>query len=637
MRRASSDSSSRTGVRARESSVMLPLHPSRHVPRLASFALSLLVVGAALSWSQREVPRPPTIAFDLDADGKLVTPAWPRTLVPIALPPAQPQDKLEARLAAFARHVEAARASVDPPLVAFGAEQLTAEIEAAIARIDDRAQVSVHIRDLDSGRVLFDYYGDTLLNPASNNKLLTSSAALDLLGPDYAFETRVLHVGDALILVGEGDPTIDGDALRLLAAEVAERVSVATVSQIIVDDSAFSPRTLGPGYSEDNWGPSYEAPSGASSLNFNTVEITVYPVRGSSKPAVKLEPDSSHVIVDNRARLAGKTALDIRSHQAGRDANTREDTREGTLTRVEIEGTLARGSRGYRVRRRVVDPGLFTGGAFALMLAEASQSEPLPVHIGVAPQLDEPESGSESQAELDAAASGDGDHQELPRMIGTADGQDITLVAMRRSPPLIDIVGGILTYSNNFMAEQLLRTLGWRMTGDPGDWDNGSEVVRGYWAALGNDPDALVFENGSGLSSVGRVTTIGLVDLMAVAARTHAQGARLIDVLPVAGVAGTLRTRLRRSAKRVRAKTGTLDGVSGLTGVITTEAGEPQVAFSILINVREADRVAADARRGIEDQIVMRVLDHIDGWEATRGTLILDLEPIAVRSGDADD
>jgi D-alanyl-D-alanine carboxypeptidase/D-alanyl-D-alanine-endopeptidase (penicillin-binding protein 4) len=232
--------------------------------------------------------------------------------------------------------------------------------------------------------------------------------------------------------------------------------------------------------------------------------------------------------------------------------------------------------------------------------------------------------------DVDIDVDGDGEALAFPVVLEQLDDRDVLLVARRHSPPLFEIVGGALAYSNNFTAEQILRTLGWRMTGDPGDWDNGSEVVRGYWVALGNDPDALIFENGSGLSALGRVTTSGLVDLMAIAGRTQSAGSSLLDALPVAGDAGTLRTRLRRSGKRVRAKTGTLDGVSGLTGVITTEAGVPQVAFSILINVHEDDRVRADTRRKIEDRIVMAVLEHIDGWAVTRGTLILDLEPLPV-------
>ncbi len=601
-----------------EPSVELPISPAvRHGPTLGLLVLALAAVWLGWWWHRLE-RHGPRLGDEL---GEPAPTRWGYVLIPDAPPAPTPADQLEARLSAFARHVEEIHASVDPPLVAFGAEALRADIEEVIARVDDRAQVSVHIRDLDSGRVLFDYYGSALLNPASNNKLLTTSAALDLLGADYVFETRVLLVGKRLYLIGEGDPTIDGEALAALAQEVAERVPTAELTQILVDDSAFSPRQFGPGYSKDGWGASYMAPSGALSVNFNTVEVTVYRVKGGRAPVVRVELDGAHVVVENRARFGAKTALEVRSHRevaAGADEPGREQVR----TRVEISGTLAKSSAGIKLRRRVVDPGMYAGTAFAQMLASASHSEALAVAIGVAP-LPDPDALDEDH--------GDGDHVELPRMIGqTEAGEDILLVARRRSPPLIEIVGGLLTYSNNFMAEQLLRTLGWRMTGDPGDWDNGSAVIRGYWEALGNDPDALVFENASGLSSVGRITTAGLVDLMAVAARTQSAGASLFDALPVAGSQGTMRTRLRRSSKRVRAKTGTLDGVSGLTGVITTEDGEPQVAFSILINVRETDRMAAASRRKIEDAIVMHVLDHIDGWEAIRGTIVLDLPELWV-------
>jgi D-alanyl-D-alanine carboxypeptidase/D-alanyl-D-alanine-endopeptidase (penicillin-binding protein 4) len=593
-------------------------------PKLSPHRLALCVavvglLGSAWWWhrDQQHAPRSESSQTGARADEPIAR-AWSGfLLIPDAPPPPTAEEQLEARLAAFARHVERVRARVDPPLVAFGAESLREEIEQVIARVDDRAQVSVHIRDLDSGRVLFDYYGDTLLNPASNHKLLTTSAALDLLGPDYEFQTRVLLVGQSLYLVGEGDPTIDAEALAQLAQAVAERIPAGSVTEIVVDDSAFSPQVFGPGYAEDGWGASYMAPSGALSVNFNTVEITVYR-NGGRAPVVRVEPESTHVVVENRAKLGRSTHLDLRSYRdapVGPDES--EPPREQTLTRVVVEGSLAKTSRGYKVRRRVVDPGMFTGGAFARMLAGFSQSEPLPVRTGVAPRVD--------------AEVRDDEHTELPRIAGhDAQGQDVLLVANRHSPPLIEIVGGLLTYSNNFMAEQILRTLGWRMTGDPGDWDNGSAVIRGYWAALGNDPNALVFENGSGLSAVGRITTAGLVDLMAVAARTQEAGASLFDALPVAGAQGTVRTRLRRSGKRVRAKTGTLDGVSGLTGVITSEDGLPQVAFSILINVRETDRMAAASRRHTEDKIVMAVLEHIDGWEAIRGTLILDLPELSV-------
>ena len=141
-------------------------------------------------------------------------------------------------------------------------------------------------------------------------------------------------------------------------------------------------------------------------------------------------------------------------------------------------------------------------------------------------------------------------------------------------------------------------------------------MVQAYWETLGLPSGALVFENGSGFSQRGRVTTSALVDLIAVAHRVQGQEG-LLSALPVAGADGTLRARLRRSGKRVRAKTGTMDGISGLSGVITSEDGVPQVAFSILSNLR-AGEASGPARKRVEDRIVMAVLKALDAWAVQR-------------------
>jgi len=372
------------------------------------------------------------------------------------------------------------------------------------------------------------------------------------------------------------------DTLEQMVTEVADRVGVAGLERILVDDHMFSQRRLGPGYRKEGPGYSYEAISGALSLNFNTVVVTVYPIRGGARPGVRIEPPSTHVVVDNNARMGGSAA------RISIETRARGDT-----TVVAIGGRIPAGARAVSIRRRVYDPSRFVAGAVARRLADLTGTEPLPVVLGESPE-----------------------------------GAEVVLV--HRSPPLIEIADDLLAYSNNFMAEQLVRTLGWRMTGEPGDWDNGLDVLRGYWSALGNDPDALIVENASGMSELGRATTSGLVDLIAMAQRYQGSGSSLIDALPVAGEEGTLRARLRFSGKRVRAKTGTLDGVSGLSGVITAEDGEPQVAFSILINVKEGASMYAKARRHVEDLVVMQLLRYLDDFEARRG--FLSFEPLWVYS-----
>lgn len=519
-----------------------------------------------------------------------------REIPTVARPVVGPRSRLTRRLAEFADQVARAReahatkrAQARPDLTsaagkpaAFDVEGLAAAIGKVVQRLERTTDVSVHIRELASDDVLFDFHGDAPLNPASNQKLLTTAAALDLLGPEFRFETRALRSGDALYVIGEGDPTIDDLALRAMAGELARATELATLRRIVVDDLAFSPRTLAPGFSDEGVGVSYQAPSGALSLNFNIVEVTVKAPRAVKKKSkevprleVTLRPPSTHVVVEDLAAV-GRGTLAVRTY-AGLPVG------EQARTVVELTGKL-RAGRSLTVRRRVVDPGLFTGGALAVMLSERTGAAPPTVERGAAPEV-----------------------------------SDAAVVVLRReSEALTRVAGGALAWSNNFMAEQLLRTLGWRMTGEPGDWENGAEVVQAYWTALGLPADALVFENGSGFSQRGRVTTTALVDLISVAASGN-NG--LLSALPVAGENGTLRARLRRSGKRVRAKTGTMDGISGLSGVITAEDGTPQVAFSILSNVRAGGASAAARRKRAEDEIVTAVLAALDAWALERSPL----------------
>jgi D-alanyl-D-alanine carboxypeptidase/D-alanyl-D-alanine-endopeptidase (penicillin-binding protein 4) len=540
-------------------------------PSRTSFALlasaAVVFVGYVTIGAHVEPARAQGPLSDLEAEER----SSPSYLVTPFEQPISPEAALERRLAALAASIEARQLrGAAAGLVRFDVEGLNDALYEAVSRVVEHADVSVHVRDLETQHVLFDYYGDAPLNPASNQKLLTTSAAIDLLGADYVFESTVALFETDLFLIGEGDPTLGVDDLQELAAEVVAGEHLMGVRRIVVDDSAFSPRRFGPGYSPTGPGYAHEAPSGALSLDFNTIEVTVYPMRGGRTVGVSVEPPSAHTVVRSRARTGRRTRLDVRTRARG----------EQTL--VEVSGVVARAGRPVVERRRVVDPGRFAGEVFARILADRSETEVLPVARGKAPD-------------------------------------DAEVLAQHASDPLIEVVDDGLAYSNNFYAEQILRTLAWRITGDPGDWQHGEDILRGYWLALGNDPEGLVFENASGLSDIGRVTTSGLVDLISVAHRSQREGTGLIAALPVAGEPGTLRTRLRISGKRVRAKTGTLAGVSGLSGVITAEDGTPEIAFSILINVRESSALNASARRRVEDEIVLQVLSYLDQYHARLG------------------
>jgi D-alanyl-D-alanine carboxypeptidase/D-alanyl-D-alanine-endopeptidase (penicillin-binding protein 4) len=437
---------------------------------------------------------------------------------------------------------------------AVASEALLQRLGAIAAGLHDTATLGIAVRELDTGAPVFEWDAERSLNPASNHKLLTAVAALELLGEDYRFETRVLRAGDALVLVGEGDPTLQVADLERLAVEVAAAIDLHEIRRVIVDDTAFSPRRFGPGYDSEGPGVSYMAPSGALSLQWNTVEVQVRGAATGQPLQIRVSPPCEHVEVRSTA-AGGRGSLAVSSWG------------QAEHTVIDVSGHLRAGAR-HSKRRRVSDPGRFTGTAFAAMLTQRGASAGLTVELGSTPA-------------------------------------DATPVATHQSAPLPQVLDSALAYSNNFSTEQLLRTLGWRMTGEPGDWDNGHRALERYWEAAGLSRHAVEFENASGLSSRGRITAAALADLLAFAAREGSAATALWSALPVAGRDGTLRGRLRRSGGRVRAKTGTLRGASALSGMVEARGGR-RLGFSILVN----GPVSADRSRRLQDDLVMALVEH---------------------------
>lgn len=552
----------------------LPGASSLHelVPRDAATRAGGAILPAARTPSRPAAAHDPSTA--------LAAALPPPTLAePEALAPPEPFDawsedatfwsaRIEDRLAALteAGRAHAARRAGPTPTPATNTTTASAtllrRLEALAAGLHDpRGEgvgLGIAVLDLDTGAPVFEHEAERGLNPASNQKLLTVVAALELLGDDYRWETRVLRAGDALVLRGEGDPSLRVEDLERLAAEVATTIDLHEIRRVIVDDTAFSPRRFGPGYDPEGAGVSYMAPSGALSLQWNTVEVAVRGAATGHPLHVEVSPACEHVEV-HRTAIGGRGALTVRSAAAG----------EHTV--IEVHGQLPAGSR-YTKRRRVADPGRFAGSAFAAMLARrgvtGASGEPLPVELGPTP----------------ASA---------------------TPVATHQSAALPQLLDSALRWSNNFSTEQLLRTLGWRMTGEPGDWENGRRALERFWEAAGLSHHAFALENAAGLSAHGRISAAALAELLSFAAREGSPAAALWTALPVAGRDGTLRGRLRRSAGRVRAKTGTLHEASALSGVVRARGGR-RLGFSILVN----GPVPPDRSRRLQDAVVMALVEH---------------------------
>jgi len=427
-----------------------------------------------------------------------------------------------------------------------------ASVRQAIDSILDRPVFArgIHgcvVQALDTGERVYSRNPDLLLMTASNLKLITAAAALEILGPEFRYTTQVLAGGEMdpdgtlrgdLVLKGSGDPLLDEAALRGVIEDLKARGLKRVAGAIVGDTGDFDRSPYGWGWSWDYLSDSYAAPAGALNFNRNVLSIVVEPAGAEGLPArVTLKPCSTHM----RVRSAVMTAAPGSSRSVSRE-------RDPGGTAVSVSGSVpAGGEAATDAYVAVLDPAQFTVDAFREML----------VSSGIA---------VDGRARKGSAPSG---ARELTRHV---------------SKPLRGIVTDLNKWSDNLIAECLLRTLGSVRKGS-GSVSAGRDVVMEFLEKqVGIDPAAVSIADGSGLSRLNLVTCDTFVRLLDHMYR-HRYGADFMDSLPVAGVDGSLRNRMKETPAqgRVRAKTGYIGGVSSLSGYVTTAAGQP-LAFSVIFN-----------------------------------------------------
>ena len=410
-----------------------------------------------------------------------------------------------------------------------------------------QARVGVCVISIETGETLYAHDPDALLNPASNVKLFTTAAALSRLGADYRFETEVWAEGGSdgdalrsLAIRGKGDPAMTTERLWALAGEIAHRGVRGVRGDLRVDDSFFDGEREAPGYEQERGDRAYLAPAGSLSLNFNTVAIHVGPGgRVGDKGRVGLEPPSDYLDLSNQTSTVKAT---------GRGRIAPHTQADGSRERVTVAGRIPLGSRHQVFWRKVDDPALYFGETLKRMLQLRGVKVAGRVRRGPVPP----------QAKL---------------------------VALVESEPLAEIVRRLNKSSSNFMAEQVLKTLGAEAHGPPGTWQKGIAAGEEALEGLGLPRGSYVWKNGSGLNDTNRFSARQTAALLRQVWLRFPLMAEFVGSLPVAGRDGTIRYRMEGTAAegRLRAKTGTLEGVTGLSGYVETGSGE-RVAFAVLVN-----------------------------------------------------
>lgn len=442
---------------------------------------------------------------------------------------------------------------------------LAQRLDAVLSRYAPaQSHVGVQVVTLSDGRVLYERQADKLFLPASVQKVVTASAALSLLGSQKRFATRlqtesVVESGRLrghLYLKGEGDPTLEAEDLEALAAKLAAAGVREIAGDLVTDATAFNPSGRVPdGWAWDDLAWGYGAPVSALSLHRNAIDVAVAPGAPGEPVRLAVTPQTGYMTLANRAvtQAAGASnSLAI----AGGPQNGAE--------RWTLSGTLPAGAAQETLSRSVSDPARFAGTVLKEALARRGVRVAGRIRPGAAP------AGARN-------------------------------VAIHQSPPLADLVRLMNKESDNLIAETLLMQVGIRAKGGPATWEKGLDAVASYLERSGWPAGTYRLADGSGLSRYNAVTPAQLTRLL-----RHVAGDRLaypafLISLPVSGVDGTLASRLATPTARgrLRAKTGTMSGVSALAGYLDTPQGP--IVVSVFINGFAG---SAGAARELQDKLV---------------------------------
>ena len=444
---------------------------------------------------------------------------------------------------------------------------------------------AVKIVSLETNQIIYEQNANKFVRPASNMKLYTVATAFDRLTPDYHFVTSVYakerledgKIKGDLIVYGRGDPSIaarfnNGDYFKGIN-DLADRIVAAGVKRVkgdlVGDESYFDGAPVGSGWEWEDLTWSYGAALSALTINDNAIDLTVKPGMSVGFPVVITSgpPATSFMTIANHATTSARGSRSDLHIYRGLGANT-----------LEISGSLPLGDTGFIGGVAVPDPAL----AFVSMLRDAL------VKRGV--KID-------GRVRTVNARSGGSIVPNSPAGLMPIE------IAGLQSPPFSIIAAHTLKPSQNQYTELILRTLGKIQPPNPNDTtrardneDAGLEVVRSFMRQAGVGESEIALNDGSGLSRndlISANTTVQLLTFMT----KHRYFSQFRDALPIAGVDGTLRTRMRGTPAEgnVRAKTGSLSSVASLSGYVTTAAGEHLVFSMMLNNYPDAAAVRRDS------------------------------------------
>jgi len=422
-----------------------------------------------------------------------------------------------------------------------------------------QAAVAVWVREVDAPQPRLALNARAALNPASTMKLVTTFAALDLLGPAYVWKTEAFAMGTLadgvlggdLHLKGGGDPKLTYDQFSRLLRQIRARGIREIRGDLVLDRSAFAANGTDPSRFDAQPMRPYNVAPDALLVNFKAVTLQLIPDPAQKTVTISMEPAPLNLDLINKLTLGnGNGCGDWREH-------LRADVfGHGPTTRLVLTGSFPPSCGEQRWNIAVQDHPAFVLGVFQQLWAELGGTLTGSVREGPVPP--------EARA-----------------------------VAVLPSPTLGEVVRDINKYSNNVMARQLFLTLGLEAGHHPASTEDADAAIRSWLDARGLALPELVLENGSGLSRRERISAEGLGRVLQAAWRSSVMP-ELMASLPVTATDGTMRKRLRQNgvAGQAHIKTGSLEGVRSIAGYVLDKTGRRWI---VVFFVNHANAGAAQA------------------------------------------
>ena len=406
-----------------------------------------------------------------------------------------------------------------------------------------------YVQEIGAERPLVAVGAERVMNPASVIKLLTTYAALELLGPAYAWTTEVYALGKLnedvlagdLVFKGYGDPKLTLENFWLLTRDLRARGLREIRGDLIADRSHYTTAEFDPARFDDQPTRPYNTAPDALLINFKSIRLSFVPDPDARAVRIIPEPPLPQVQIVNQLVLdtapCGDWVARLKLDAQG----------SANAARLAFAGRYSRDC-GERVRHfSVLNHQQYLLGLFTQLWRE--------------------------QGGVFAGGVRDG---TVPR--------EARLLASLQSPALAEIVRDINKFSNNVMARHVFLSLGVAAAGAPATPEKANRAIRQWLTTKGLQFPELVLENGSGLSRIERISANSLAQLL-IAAFKSAVMPELMASLPLAAVDGTMRKRLAGAelAGQAHIKTGSLTGVRAIGGYVLDQRGR-RVVVVMMVN-----------------------------------------------------